>query len=76
MGWAGLESHPFTVASAEEGEGVRLLCKVNGAWTQPLHDLAKEGLNEDGKEKEGSNTGQYALFLRPRLPLSSTSSLP
>ncbi|KAL7410639.1 hypothetical protein BDY24DRAFT_443810 [Mrakia frigida] len=55
MGFVGWESHPFTIASSENGEGVRLLCKINGSWTQKLHDLAKEGLDENGSEKDCAN---------------------
>jgi predicted ferric reductase len=42
MGWLGwAEAHPFTIASASEGpEGMVLMCKETGKWTQRLYQLA------------------------------------
>ncbi|PCH39470.1 hypothetical protein WOLCODRAFT_141288 [Wolfiporia cocos MD-104 SS10] len=44
MGWFGwAESHPFTIASASknvDGEGLVLMCKKAGDWTNKLFDLA------------------------------------
>ncbi|KAI0794895.1 incomplete iron reductase [Abortiporus biennis] len=42
LGWT--ESHPFTIASVDKGvsgEGLVLLCKKTGNWTNKLYDLAK-----------------------------------
>lgn len=40
FGWA--EVHPFTIASCSEGpEGMVLMCKKTGRWTNRLYDVAK-----------------------------------
>ena len=39
----GAESHPFTIASAPDGEGMVLMCKAAGGWTERLYDLAAAG---------------------------------
>jgi predicted ferric reductase len=41
MGWFGwAEAHPFTIASVSEGsEGMVLMCKKTGSWTQKLYQL-------------------------------------
>lgn len=36
----GLESHPFTIASAPNGDGLVLMCKAAGNWTQLLYEFA------------------------------------
>lgn len=41
QGW---ESHPFTICSAPDGEGLVLLCKKLGDWTTALYDLAAGGM--------------------------------
>ncbi|KAL0576626.1 hypothetical protein V5O48_005356 [Marasmius crinis-equi] len=42
LGWT--EVHPFTIASIPNGpEGVVLLCKKAGDWTERLYELAKSG---------------------------------
>ncbi|KAL0958841.1 hypothetical protein HGRIS_014159 [Hohenbuehelia grisea] len=45
MGWLRMfESHPFTIASVSGGhEGLVLLCKKTGDWTNRLFELAKVG---------------------------------
>ena len=43
LGW--LEAHPFTVASVSKSpseEGLILMCKKTGTWTNRLFDLAKK----------------------------------
>ena len=37
----GPEAHPFTIASAPNGEGMILLCKAVGDWTKRLHSFAQ-----------------------------------
>lgn len=41
MGWFGwAEAHPFTIASLSKGpEGMVLMCKKSGRWTQKLYEL-------------------------------------
>lgn len=45
LGWFGwLEAHPFTIASVSKSpseEGLILMCKKTGMWTNRLFDLAK-----------------------------------
>ena len=52
MGWFGwAEVHPFTISSvAESGpEGIVLMCKRVGGWTQKLYEIAKlDGYEEVG----------------------------
>ncbi|KIK52631.1 hypothetical protein GYMLUDRAFT_963313 [Collybiopsis luxurians FD-317 M1] len=49
LGWS--EVHPFTIASIVKGEeGMILMCKKAGDWTNKLFDLAKLGGYEDGSE--------------------------
>lgn len=45
MGWWGWsEAHPFTIASASGSqEGLVLMCKKAGGWTNKLYDMAKTG---------------------------------
>jgi predicted ferric reductase len=40
LGW--LEVHPFTIASVG-GDGMLLMCKKTGSWTNKLYDLATGG---------------------------------
>jgi len=50
LGWSDcLESHPFTIATAT-GEGVELIAKVAGDWTQKLYEYA----GPKGEVVEGS----------------------
>lgn len=37
----GYEGHPFTISSAPDGEGLILMCKNTGDWTNALHKLAQ-----------------------------------
>ena len=48
IGWS--ESHPFTIASvADTDEGIVLLCKTMGKWTNRLYEMAADsGYGEDG----------------------------
>ncbi|KAF5392171.1 hypothetical protein D9757_001604 [Collybiopsis confluens] len=49
LGWS--EVHPFTIASIVKGEeGMILMCKKAGDWTNKLFDLAKLGGYEGGGE--------------------------
>ena len=42
LGWT--EVHPYTIASIPNGpEGLVLLCKKAGDWTERLYELAKTG---------------------------------
>ncbi|KAG7086865.1 hypothetical protein E1B28_002786 [Marasmius oreades] len=48
LGWT--EVHPFTIASIPNGaEGVVLMCKKAGDWTERLYDLAKSGGYHKGR---------------------------
>ncbi|EEB87348.1 hypothetical protein MPER_15321 [Moniliophthora perniciosa FA553] len=55
FGWT--EVHSFTIASVPDGpEGVVLMCKKAGDWTERLFDLAKSGSQRgqgEFEEKEG-----------------------
>ncbi|KAJ3795005.1 hypothetical protein GGU11DRAFT_840764 [Lentinula aff. detonsa] len=45
FGWS--ETHPFTIASIVKGEeGMILMCKKSGDWTNKLYDLAKSSAYE------------------------------
>ena len=74
MGWYGwAEAHPYTIASASDGtlqEGIVLLCKITGTWTQRLNAIA--ALDRRGAGA-GSNVtvlveGPYGMFGVPLLP--------
>ncbi|KAG6876311.1 hypothetical protein C0993_004095 [Termitomyces sp. T159_Od127] len=54
LAWA--EAHPFTIASVADGEeGIVLLVKKSGRWTQRLYDLAQSsGATEAGRERRVS----------------------
>lgn len=41
MGWS--ISHPFTIASASDEDGLVLMCKSSGQWTGKLYELAQSG---------------------------------
>jgi ferric-chelate reductase len=51
LGWFGwAEVHPFTIASVSRSdEGIVLICKRSGAWTNSLFEMAKFGKYADGK---------------------------
>lgn len=55
MGWLGWsEVHPFTIASVSGAEeGMVLMCKKAGDWTNKLYEIAKvsEYAEEKGREK-------------------------
>lgn len=37
-----LQAHPFTIASAPDGEGIVLMCKAAGDWTSRLYNFANQ----------------------------------
>ena len=47
----GLSAHPFTIASAPDGEGMVLLCRISGAWTRKLHSYAWDPNTEQNTRK-------------------------
>ncbi|ORX38304.1 FAD-binding domain-domain-containing protein [Kockovaella imperatae] len=47
----GIEGHPFTIASAPDGEGMILLCKAVGGWTRKLHGYASSVDAEQGTRR-------------------------
>ncbi|KAJ4474404.1 hypothetical protein J3R30DRAFT_3707292 [Lentinula aciculospora] len=50
IGWS--EIHPFTIASVADGpEGMVLLCKKAGSWTNRLYDMANSSSSEDNNRK-------------------------
>ncbi|KAF8811101.1 hypothetical protein BYT27DRAFT_7221556 [Phlegmacium glaucopus] len=61
LGWA--EVHPFTIASVSRGqEGVVLICKNMGTWTNNLFEIAKWGgytKGEIGREVKVIVEGPY-----------------
>lgn len=59
IGW---ESHPFTISSAPNGDGLVLLCKRAGDWTNALADLADSGANVD---EEGNQTTVSVILEGP-----------
>jgi predicted ferric reductase len=66
MGWFGwTEAHPFTIASVSEGsEGMVLMCKKTGGWTQKLYELAT-AVDNEGQERRMKVLveGPYGQFL-------------
>ena len=84
MGWFGwAEAHPFTIASVSEGpEGMVLMCKKGGRWTQRLYELgtaARHQVEEGG----GCTTrvlvegpyGEFSVFFKLWLLWHRLSSL-
>ncbi|KAK1221084.1 hypothetical protein PQX77_016131 [Marasmius sp. AFHP31] len=54
FGWS--ELHPFTIAScAETPEGMVLMCKKTGDWTEKLYTLA-QGVSSSAEERRGQGT--------------------
>jgi predicted ferric reductase len=54
LGWS--EVHPFTIASASgDGNGLVLICKKTGSWTNSLFDLAKGGPSSGEKGITSTN---------------------
>ncbi|ODO11642.1 hypothetical protein I350_00426 [Cryptococcus amylolentus CBS 6273] len=49
----GLEGHPFTIASAPNGEGLVLMCKRAGDWTTSLFNLAQNLHTPDAEAQQG-----------------------
>ncbi|WWC90475.1 uncharacterized protein L201_005411 [Kwoniella dendrophila CBS 6074] len=49
------ESHPFTIASAPNGDGLVLMCKRAGDWTNKLHELALRSTEFQDRGEGGSN---------------------
>ncbi|WWD21829.1 hypothetical protein CI109_106317 [Kwoniella shandongensis] len=47
----GLESHPFSIASAPNGDGLVLMCKAAGDWTTELYEYACQGSITETGEK-------------------------
>jgi hypothetical protein len=60
IGW---ESHPFTISSAPNGDGLVLLCKRAGDWTNALADLAESGASTD--DDEGNQTTVTVILEGP-----------
>lgn len=61
IGW---ESHPFTISSAPNGDGLVLLCKRAGDWTNALADLANSGTCTD-EHDEGNQTTVTVILEGP-----------
>lgn len=51
MGY-GYQAHPFTIASAPNGEGMVLMCKVVGKWTDRLFDFANNAHQSHGRSEK------------------------
>ncbi|WWC71353.1 uncharacterized protein I206_105308 [Kwoniella pini CBS 10737] len=49
------ESHPFTIASAPDGEGLVLMCKRAGDWTNQLYELAQRSSDFEDRAEGGRN---------------------
>ena len=49
----GLQGHPLTIASAPDGEGMVLMCKVAGDWSEKLFNFASNLSSMKGDEKSG-----------------------
>jgi NAD(P)H-flavin reductase len=58
----GFEGHPFTIASAPDGEGMVLMCKVAGDWTKKLYDFAACPQTWPG-EKQSTQTVSATIVL-------------
>ncbi|WWC93364.1 hypothetical protein V866_000198 [Kwoniella sp. B9012] len=49
------ESHPFTIASAPNGDGLVLMCKRAGDWTNSLYELAQRSSDLEDRAEGGRN---------------------
>ncbi|KAJ3823188.1 ferric reductase like transmembrane component-domain-containing protein [Lentinula raphanica] len=60
LGWS--EVHPFTIASVAEGpEGMVLLCKKAGSWTNTLYKMA----NSSSSDEEGNGRRVLVMVQGP-----------
>ncbi|WRT68624.1 uncharacterized protein IL334_005602 [Kwoniella shivajii] len=57
----GFESHPFTIASAPDGEGLVLMCKRAGDWTDKLYELAQRSSDIEDRAEGGKNNATVIL---------------
>ncbi|KAK4686481.1 isovaleryl-CoA dehydrogenase, partial [Tremellales sp. Uapishka_1] len=66
LGWkSGLEAHPFTIATANDGgQTVQLVIKKAGDWTTAVYNLVNE--SEGGLQVRCSVEGPYGAFGRWR----------
>lgn len=59
LGWA--ESHPFTIASVSApnggGDGLTLLCKRAGDWTESLYTMSQQHSGANAEKGEGFGVG-------------------
>ncbi|WWC63529.1 uncharacterized protein I303_106132 [Kwoniella dejecticola CBS 10117] len=55
------ESHPFTIASAPNGEGLVLMCKRAGDWTNSLYELAQRSSDFEDRAEGGRNQATIIL---------------
>lgn len=58
-----MESHPFTIASADGGDGVECVVKQAGDWTRALHALALS--HEKGVSVRCTVEGPYGESVSP-----------
>ncbi|KAF8634778.1 hypothetical protein AX15_000734 [Amanita polypyramis BW_CC] len=70
LGWLGwMESHPFTIANApasdssKSQEGLILICKKVGGWTNRLFEAAKVGSSVESTSLDGSLSGRTVKLL-------------
>ena len=54
----GLEAHPFTIASAPDGDGMVLMCKAAGNWTEKLFNHASSNAETTDISESESGSGR------------------
>ncbi|OCF32667.1 hypothetical protein I316_05588 [Kwoniella heveanensis BCC8398] len=57
----GLEGHPFTIASAPDGEGLVLMAKNVGDWTARLFTLAQRSSDSEDRAEGGKNNATVII---------------
>lgn len=79
-GQHGFEGHPFTICSASNGEGMVLMCKNTGDWTNRLFNLSRTLEASASEPEEGAGRNVTIIIEGPyggtgNTMLSSFSSL-
>ncbi|WVN85368.1 uncharacterized protein L203_100513 [Cryptococcus depauperatus CBS 7841] len=68
----GFEAHPFTIASAPNGEGMVLMCKGTGDWTKNLLEFAKDLKSGAPGSESGRNKSVTVILEGPWGGLGNT----
>ena len=69
---SGLEAHPLTIASAPDGQGMVLMCKAAGDWTDKLFDLANDPALATNDDKLGRRVMATVVLEGPHGGLGNT----